>query len=131
MPKNLKSPSCESVVASAMENIDWCSVAEDYDCDYEDVENEEKADIRGLYDSLNILSANQETIYNQMNASFNQMNESFTTILKNFSDLVDMYNSLNTNESAYVESVIDEREQQRLQLQAQIDALQNEMAKLY
>ena len=123
MPKNLQAASCDSAVASAMENIDWCAAAKSYNC-YPEETKSENIDIQWLIDSLNVLSTNQETIYNQMN-------DSFSNVLQNVSALAEMYNSLsNMNEPVYEEPVIDEREQQRLELQAQIEALQNEMDNL-
>lgn len=125
MPKNLKTESCDVAVASAMENIDWCAAAQSYNCYPEETSNETTLDVQWLIDSLNILSTNQETIYNQMN-------DSFSVVLQNLSALAEMYSSIsNVNEPVYYEEpVIDEREQQRLELQAQIEALQNEMNNL-
>ena len=126
LPKNLQSKSCDSAVASAMEWVDWCASAEKYGCYPVQSEATESVNIQELIDSLNILSSNQETIYNQIN-------DSFSVVFQNLSSLSEMYNSLiNRNEVWYYveEPVIDEREQQRLQIQAQIDALQNEMANL-
>ena len=126
LPHNVEAQVCNPIVKSAVENIDWCANAESYGCYSAKQENEESVNVQELIDSLNVLSTNQETIYNQMN-------DSFSTVLQNLSSLSEMYNSLSyVNEPWYYEEepIIDEREQQRLELQAQIDALQNEMNNL-
>ena len=119
MPKNLQPQACDydGAIASTLESIDWCAAAQTYNCYYEDAKGEESVNIPELVESLNILSTNQETIYNQMN-------ESFSAILQNISALSEQLNL------ASWAPTIDEREQQRLQLQAQIEALQNELANL-
>ena len=122
MPKNLKSESCDVAVASAMEKIDWCAAAEDYNC-YPEVNEEDEEnplwDTAWLQEPLSSIIANQEIIYNYIQESVVSINQSIAELQNN----------------SYVapvveEPVVDEREQQRLQLQAQIDALQNEMANL-
>ena len=129
LPHNVQTAACEPVVASAMENIDWCWTAESYGCYPAVVENEnqqeDSLDMQALIDSLNVLSTNQETIYNQIN-------DHYSSIMQNFSTLAEMYYShpVNVVDESVVEPVIDEREQQRLELQAQIEALQYQMENL-
>ena len=126
LPNNLQSESCESVVASALENVDWCETAKNYGC-YPTATNgettEESVNLQELIDSLNVLSTNQETIYNQMNTYY-------SSIMQNFSTLAEMYYSAPANVVVDEEPVVDEREQQRLELQAQIEALQYQMENL-
>ena len=120
---------CDPIVASAVEWIDWCAAAENHGCYVTETEdedtndedtNDESVNMQELIDSLSVLSSNQETIYNQIN-------NYYSSIMQNLSSLAEMCSS-SVVEPA--EAVIDEREQQRLQLQAQIDALQSEMINL-
>ena len=74
-----------------------------------------------INESMNILLNNQGTIYNDMISSFAQLQQ--------------MVSDLATTCSAQpavvpAEPVIDEKEQQRLELQAQIEALQAQMQSL-
>ena len=115
---------CDPIVASAVEWIDWCAAAENHGCYVTETENEdvndESVNMQELIDSLSVLSSNQETIYNQIN-------NYYSSIMQNLSSLAEMCSS-SVVEPA--EAVIDEREQQRLQLQAQIEALQYQMENL-
>ena len=129
LPRNVQVQLCDPLVASAVKDIDWCASAENMGCWCQSVEqenvSEESLNIQELVDSLNVLSANQETIYNQMN-------ESFSVVLQNLSTLAEMYYNNPTNNIAESqwEPIVDEREQQRLELQAQIEALQYQMENL-
>ena len=125
-PKNLQTKICDydSVVASTLESIDWCAAAEANNCnpvaiDEEEVENL-TWDTARLQEPLSSIIANQEIIYNYLQESVASLNQS----------IAELQNSNYVLQEAE-EPVIDEREQQRLQLQAQIEALQNEMANLY
>jgi len=124
-PKNLQTKICDydSVVASTLESIDWCAAAEANNCTSAVVEPEEtenvSEDTAWMQEPLSSIIANQEIIYNYLQESVASLNQS----------IADLQNG---NITQYVEEpVIDEKEQQRLQLQAQIEALQNEMANLY
>ena len=69
-------------------------------------------------ESFENIIANQQIIYSYLQDSFDKVNQSIA-------------NLEGRSAVQYVqEPVIDEREQQRLQLQAQIEALENEMANL-
>ena len=121
LPENMQTRACEPVVASALEDIDRCAAAEANNC-VVNVEAEEEnlptldAD---LQTSLNDIMDNQVVIYNQMN-------DSFAVLQQMIVDLTARYSAA----WAWGEEVVDERELQRLQLQAQIEALQAEMANL-
>lgn len=129
LPNNIKPMDCESAVASALEWVDRCATAEEkwcYPVVDENVSQQEAVNMQELIDTLGVLSSNQETIYNQMN-------EYFASIMQNFTTLAEMYYSTpvnNVQEEVVEEPVIDEKEQQRLELQAQIDALQAQMENL-
>ena len=114
MPNNLQAVSCDWAVALAFENIDWCATAETYNC-YPEEESDNTA---WLQDPLSSIIANQEIIYSYLQDSFASINQS----------IVDLQNTYASQSSG--EEVIDERETQRLQIQAQIEALQAEMANL-
>ena len=135
LPHNIQWQLCDPLVTSAVENINWCTAAEEKGCYSEEIEqdwSEESVNIQELVESLNILSTNQETIYNQMNSSFVQLDNYYTSLEQMMSNLSSVCSAQQYYvEPAYVEEpAIDEREQQRLELQAQIEALQNEMNNL-
>ena len=120
MPKNLKAESCDAIVASTLETIDRCSAAEANGCSIETKENETE-DLSGetarLQEPLSSIIANQEIIYSYLQESVASLNQSIA-------------NLQNNNLQGVETPVIDEKEQQRLQLQAQIEALQAEMSNL-
>ena len=123
MPKNLKAESCDALVQTTLENIDWCAAAEENNCNLVSQEGETEVlsgETARLQEPLSSIIANQEIIYNYLQESIANLNQSIANL-----------QNLNYVSQEVEEPVIDEREQQRLQLQAQIDALQNEMANLY
>jgi len=127
MPKNLQTKfcDCDSVITSTLESIDRCAAAELNNCNPEVLDVEEdvgltwESDTTRLQQPLADIMENQEIIYNYLQDSFASINQSIADI---------EINSCTPQQGE--EPVIDEREQQRLQLQAQIDALQEEMANL-
>lgn len=127
LPKNIQVATCDPVVAAAMENIDWCAQAEANNC-YpvveEEVVNEENPlwETAWLQEPLSSIIANQEIIYKSLQ-------ESFATTQQMVNDLSNKVNQISQNNGSQ-ELVVDEKEAQRLQLQAQIEALQNEMNNL-
>ena len=121
IPKNLQEKFCDPLLTSTIESIDWCAAAEANNCypAIEDNEVEEPLDDISLQDSLQNIIANQQVIYSYLQESFASTNQAINSI------------SLSNAAQSVEEPVIDEKEQQRLELQAQIEALQNEMANLY
>ena len=122
MPKNVQTLACDydSAVASAIEWMDWCAMAEVNNCLPAVQTNNEgiSEETAWLQEPLSSVIANQEIIYNYLQDSFAKINQ-----------------SINELQTAYLsqtseQSDADAREAQRLQLQAQIEALQNEMANL-
>jgi archaellum component FlaC len=71
-----------------------------------------------LQEPLSSIIANQEIIYNYIQESVNSLN-------KSISELQNAYVSQSSEKN-----IVDEKQQQKLQLQAQIEALQSEMANL-
>ena len=119
MPKNLKAESCDAVVASTLETIDRCAAAEANNCTPIVVEPDGTENLSGnttrLQEPLSSIIANQEIIYSYLQESVASLNQSIANL---------------QNSSVQETPVIDEKEQQRLELQAQIEALQNEMNNL-
>ena len=118
LPENMQTRACEPVVASALEDIDRCAAAEANNCipEVEDTKVE-TWDNTEVQDALENIITNQQIIYSYLQESFTSTNQAISDIQINNSQEVD-------------EPVIDEKEQQRLQIQAQIEALQNEMNNL-
>ena len=120
MPKNLKAESCDAVVQTTLENMDWCAAAEENNCNLASQEETEvlSGETARLQEPLSSIIANQEIIYKYIQDSFADLNQSINKLQDG--DAVQ-----NTQEL-----LIDKKEQQRLELQAQIEALQAEMANL-
>ncbi len=118
MPKNIQTASCDPVVASAFENMDWCAAAETYNCYPVESETDDLGNTARLQEPLSSVIANQEIIYSYLQDSFAKINQS----------IVDLQNNYAAQEVE--EPVVDEQEAQRLQLQAQIAALQEELNNL-
>lgn len=120
MPANVQAKACDTVVAYTLENIDRCAAAEANACGTNvDIESADQLALdTDLKTSLNDIMDNQVVIYNQMN-------DWFASLQQMIVDLTARYSSV-----AWDEKITDEKEQQKLQLQAQIEALQNEMANL-
>jgi hypothetical protein len=128
LPNNVQAKACEPIVASKLSSIDRCAAAEANNCNpvieetEADVETSEEFDesLKNVEKSLQDVITNQQVIFGYLQESFASTNQAINNI------------SINNQETN--EPVIDERElqreQQRLQLQAQIEALQNEMANL-
>ena len=120
LPENMQTRACEPVVASALEDIDRCAAAEANNCipEVEDTKVE-TWDNTEVQNALENIITNQQIIYSYLQESVASINQS----------IADLQNNVSVT-PAEEEEVIDEKEQQRLQLQAQIEALQNEMANL-
>ena len=117
MPKNIQTASCDPAIASAFENMDWCADAETYNC-YPAETDDDLGNTARLQEPLSSVIANQEIIYSYLQDSFAKINQS----------IVDLQNNYRSQEVE--ESAVDEKEAQRLQLQAQIAALQEELNNL-
>ena len=51
MPKNVQTLTCEPVVASSLETIDWCEKAQEADCNL--VTAVESWDLQGIQEAIN------------------------------------------------------------------------------
>lgn len=121
MPKNLKAESCDALVQTTLENIDWCAAAEENNCNLVSQEGETEVlsgETARLQEPLSSIIANQEIIYKYIQDSFADLNQSINKL-----------QDADTVQNAQ-ELLIDKKEQQRLELQAQIEALQAEIANL-
>ena len=121
LPSNIQTKVCDPVLSSALEDLDYCAVAQEKNCDSAVKENEEDVltwDMAWIQKPLADIIENQQIIYDYLKESFANTNQSISKL---------------SNISASVQSetkIIDEKEQKRLQLQSQIEALQDEMANL-
>ncbi len=124
MPNNLQEKFCEPLLTSTLDWIDWCAAAESKNC-YPVVEEvASNTDDSQIQSTLADIIANQEIIYGQLQ-------ESFIATQQMINDLSTTVQSSQQGNGYNVIQVIDEREIQRQQLQAQIEELQNQMANLY
>ena len=122
LPHNLQTKVCDPVVATAMEWVDWCAAAESHDCVINQEQEQEVGTLTWetarLQEPLSSIIANQEIIYKYIQESVENLNKSISEL---------QYASTLKNSQ---ENLVDEKELQRQQLQAQIEALQNEMNNL-
>ena len=115
MPKNLKAESCDTVLETALQNIDWCAAAEANECAL--TSEGMSWDTAQFQETLKDIVENQKIIFNYIQEGFDGTNKAIS--------------SLSSNNLIWAEEqVVDEKEQQRLELQAQIEALQAEMENL-
>ena len=113
MPENIQTNACDTVVAQTLETIDRCAAAENAECNV--VTTLASGDIQWIQEMLDVIVENQHKIYNGMN-------ESFASLQMNSTDDVNPENKVDEEEL--------KKQQQKLELQAQIEALQAEMANL-
>ena len=116
MPKNLKAESCDAVLEATLQDIDRCAAAEANNCVLATGENVMTWSAADFQKALEDIVANQQVIYNYLQEWFDNTNKAI--------------GNLSNNPQEIQETVIDEKEQQRQELQAQIEALQAEMENL-
>ena len=117
MPKNLKAESCDAVLETTLQEIDRCAAAEANNCVLATGENVMTWSAADFQKALEDIVANQQVIYNYLQEWFDNTNKAIG-------------NLSNNNSQDNAEPEIDEKEQQRQELQAQIEALQAEMENL-
>ena len=117
MPKNLKAESCDAVLETALQDIDWCAAAEANGCSLATDENDTSWSTAQFQKALEDIVENQQIIYNYLQEGFDGTNKAINSLS-------------NGNLKEPAEEIIDEKEQQRLELQAKIEALQAEMESL-
>ena len=121
LPNNVQTKVCDPALSSALENVDWCAVAKEKNCDFDMVDDEWNVltwDMAWIQKPLSDIIENQQIIYDYLKESFNSTNQSISKLSN-----ISVSNQAETN-------IVDEKEQKRLQLQSQIEALQDEIANL-
>ena len=120
LPNNIQTKVCDPLLSSALEDVDWCTLAQEKDCDSVAKDDEDILtwDMAWIQKPLADIIENQQIIYNYLQESFANTNQSINKLSNT---------SLSNQQDT---KIVDEKEQKRLQLQAQIDALQSEMTNL-
>ena len=121
LPNNVQTKVCDPALSSALENVDWCAVVKEKNCDFDMVDDEWNVltwDMAWIQKPLSDIIENQQIIYDYLKESFNSTNQSISKLSN-----ISVSNQAETN-------IVDEKEQKRLQLQSQIEALQDEIANL-
>ena len=114
MPKNLKAESCDAVLETTLANIDRCAAAEANECI---LTTEEMS-----WDTVQFEATLKDILENQK--------EIIKSLQEGFDGTSKAISSLSNSSLQGFEEQIDAKEQQRQELQAQIDALQAEMENL-
>jgi len=117
LPHNVQNKACEPMLATAMEWVDWCSEAEAHECnsiEKASTSNEESQEI-DIQTSLNDIMEGQQKIYNYLQESFASMSNEISKV------------SLNSDSQWLI---VDENQQEKLRIQAEIDALQAKLSDL-
>ena len=118
LPKNIQVATCDPVVASALEGIDWCAAAEANDC-YPAVEESEieTEDNTQVQEALENIITNQQIIYSYIQDWFTRTNQAISDIQISGPRVVEQW-------------VIDENEQKKLEIQSQMEALEAQYSAL-
>ena len=75
MPKNLKAESCDTVLETTLQDIDWCAAAEANNCvNVETETNDLSESDTQIQESLINILASQELMYKEMQESFSTLN---------------------------------------------------------
>lgn len=116
MPKNVQTLACDPVVSSAMEWIDWCEKAQEADCNL--VTAVESWDLQGIQEAINELVVNQKELQSEMKSALESIEQKMSS------------SSAVTDADTLEKQLVEKREQQKKELQSQIEALQAEMESL-
>ena len=119
LPGNVQTKACDPIVTSTLENIDWCEKAQEAECNL--VTAVETWDLQWIQESIDAISSNQIKMYEDMKNAFDSMEKKMLWL---------SYSESVPGEDNMESQLIEKREQQKRELQAQIEALQNEMANL-
>lgn len=118
MPENLQTKVCDPVVATTLETIDWCEKAQEADCNL--VTSIETWDLQGIQDAINDLVTKQTLMQSEIKDAFASLEKRMLWLN---GDVV-------SNENTLEQQLMQQREQQKKELQAQIEALQAQMVNL-
>lgn len=116
MPKNVQTLACDPVVASTMETVDWCEKAQEADCNL--VTSVETGDLQGIQEAINDIISSQKEFQNEMKGALESIEKKMSWV------------SIAWDENSLEQQLIEKREQQKRELQSQIEALQAEMENL-
>lgn len=116
MPKNVQTLTCEPVVASSLETIDWCEKAQEADCNL--VTAVESWDLQGIQEAINELVVNQKEMQSEMKSALESIELKMSSV------------NVETDADTLEKQLVEKREQQKKELQSQIEALQAEMENL-
>ena len=119
MPKNVQTLACEPVVASTLETVDWCEKAKDMECNL--LTTVESWDLQGIQDAMNDMILNQKEMQNEMKTALESIEQKLLWLSVDSSD---------SDKDTLEKQLIEKREQQKKELQSQIEALQAEMESL-
>ena len=118
MPENLQTKVCEPVIATAMETVDWCEKAQEAECNL--VTSVETWDLQGIQDAINDLVTKQTLMQSEIKDAFASLEKR----------MLWLNGDMSSDENSLEQQLILQREQQKKELQAQIEALQAQMASL-
>lgn len=118
MPENLQTKVCEPAIATAMETIDWCEKAQEAECNL--VTSVETWDLQGIQDAINDLVTKQTLMQSEIKDAFASLERRMWWLNGN----------VVSDENSLEQQLMQQREQQKRELQAQIEALQAQMANL-
>jgi len=118
MPKNIQTLTCDPVVASAMETIDWCEKAQEADCNL--VTAVETWDLQGIQEAISDMVLSQNEMKSEIKEALESMEQKISWL----------WASSTSEENTLEKQLVEKREQQKKELQSQIEALQAEMENL-
>ncbi len=118
MPENLQTKVCDPVVTTILETIDRCEKAKDLECNL--ITTVESWDLQGIQEAINDMVLKQTLMQNEMKEAFDSLEKKMFWENGNVA----------SDEDTLERQLIEKREQQKRELQAQIEALQKEMANL-
>ncbi len=116
MPKNVQTLACDPVVASTMETIDWCEKAQEADCNL--VTAVETGDLQWIQEAINDIVLSQKEMQTEMKSALESIEQKVSWV------------AVASDEDTLEKQLIEKREQQKKELQSQIEALQAEMENL-
>ena len=118
LPENMQTRACEPVVASAMETIDWCEKAQEADCNL--VTAVETWDLQGIQEAISDMVLSQNEMKSEIKEALESMEQKISWL----------WASSTSEENTLEKQLVEKREQQKKELQSQIEALQAEMENL-
>ena len=78
MPKNVQTLTCDPVVSSAMEWIDWCEKAQEADCNL--VTTVESWDLQGIQEAINDMMLSQKEMQSEMKEALESIEQKMVSV---------------------------------------------------